>query len=79
LAGDGPSARAPQLARLVKTPPDADDWLHEIKFDGYRIGCRLHRQRPLEGLRTPKQRLTRPALAATLSFAFGNRAQDLTS
>lgn len=26
-----------QLATLVKSPPDTDDWLHEIKFDGYRI------------------------------------------
>ncbi len=30
----------PQLATLVKTPPAGDEWLHEIKFDGYRIGCR---------------------------------------
>src|SRR5262245_18033918 len=29
----------PQLATLVKTPPEGDRWLHEIKFDGYRIGC----------------------------------------
>ena len=30
---------APQLATLVGTPPEGDQWLHEIKFDGYRIGC----------------------------------------
>jgi bifunctional non-homologous end joining protein LigD len=24
----------PQLAALVKKPPDGSDWLHEIKFDG---------------------------------------------
>jgi bifunctional non-homologous end joining protein LigD len=29
----------PQLASLVKTPPSGDQWLHEIKLDGYRIGC----------------------------------------
>jgi len=29
----------PQLASLVKTPPSGDEWLHEIKLDGYRIGC----------------------------------------
>jgi bifunctional non-homologous end joining protein LigD len=29
----------PQLATLVKTPPAGDLWLHEIKYDGYRIGC----------------------------------------
>ena len=31
----------PQLATLVKTPPDGDDWLHEIKYDGYRMGCAI--------------------------------------
>ncbi len=34
--GKRPSFRAVQLATLFKTPPDGDDWLHEIKFDGYR-------------------------------------------
>jgi ATP-dependent DNA ligase len=27
----------PQLTKLVDTPPEGSDWLHEIKFDGYRI------------------------------------------
>jgi bifunctional non-homologous end joining protein LigD len=27
----------PQLAELVDQPPAGDDWIHEIKFDGYRI------------------------------------------
>ena len=31
----------PQLATLVKQPPRGAEWLHEIKFDGYRIGCRI--------------------------------------
>jgi bifunctional non-homologous end joining protein LigD len=31
----------PQLAQLVKEPPDGDEWLHEMKYDGYRIGCRI--------------------------------------
>ncbi|HZI77937.1 MAG TPA: non-homologous end-joining DNA ligase [Vicinamibacterales bacterium] len=31
----------PQLATLVKRPPDGDDWLHEIKYDGYRMGCAI--------------------------------------
>jgi bifunctional non-homologous end joining protein LigD len=31
----------PQLARLVTDPPDGDEWLHEMKYDGYRIGCRI--------------------------------------
>ena len=32
---------SPQLATLVKAPPSGDLWLHEIKYDGYRIGCRI--------------------------------------
>ena len=31
----------PQLATLVATPPSGDEWLHEIKYDGYRIGARV--------------------------------------
>jgi bifunctional non-homologous end joining protein LigD len=34
-------AYAPQLARLVKAAPEGDEWLHEMKYDGYRIGCRI--------------------------------------
>ena len=33
----------PQLATLVKVPPDGDAWVHELKFDGYRMLCRLER------------------------------------
>ncbi|MBI3128533.1 MAG: DNA ligase D [Candidatus Tectomicrobia bacterium] len=36
-----PSRLAPQLATLVPKVPEGDGWLHEIKFDGYRILCRL--------------------------------------
>jgi len=31
----------PQLATLVDRAPAGDDWLHEVKFDGYRIECRI--------------------------------------
>jgi bifunctional non-homologous end joining protein LigD len=31
----------PQLATLVNSVPAGNEWLHEIKFDGYRILCRL--------------------------------------
>lgn len=33
----------PQLATLVKLPPQGDQWLHEVKFDGYRMICWLNR------------------------------------
>jgi bifunctional non-homologous end joining protein LigD len=32
-----PRFRPPQLATLAIEPPDGPDWLHEIKFDGYRV------------------------------------------
>ncbi|MFO7963019.1 MAG: DNA ligase D [Desulfobacterales bacterium] len=32
-----PRKAAPQLATLVKSVPENDDWLHEVKYDGYRI------------------------------------------
>src|SRR6188768_859598 len=31
----------PQLALLVKAPPEGDDWLHELKLDGFRIGVAI--------------------------------------
>jgi bifunctional non-homologous end joining protein LigD len=36
-----PAFFRPQLATLVKESPDGDEWLHEIKYDGYRIGCMI--------------------------------------
>jgi bifunctional non-homologous end joining protein LigD len=35
----------PQLTQLVKTAPEGSDWLHEIKFDGYRMHAHLDRSR----------------------------------
>ena len=31
----------PQLATLVREPPSGAEWLHELKFDGYRMICHL--------------------------------------
>jgi ATP-dependent DNA ligase len=33
----------PQLTQLVDAAPEGDEWLHEIKFDGYRMHARLDR------------------------------------
>jgi hypothetical protein len=33
----------PQLTQLVDEAPDGPEWLHEIKFDGYRMHARLDR------------------------------------
>jgi bifunctional non-homologous end joining protein LigD len=32
-----------ELATLVDAAPPGDDWLHEIKFDGYRMLCRVEK------------------------------------
>jgi len=31
----------PQLARLAEHPPGGSDWVHEVKFDGYRMQLRV--------------------------------------
>ena len=33
----------PQLTKLVDQAPEGPGWLHEIKFDGYRMHARLDR------------------------------------
>jgi bifunctional non-homologous end joining protein LigD len=38
-------AYVPQLATLVRAPPSGDRWVHEIKYDGYRIGCVIDKDR----------------------------------
>src|ERR1700732_3156582 len=38
-----PSWIRPQLTELVDVAPDGPEWLHEIKFDGYRMHARLDR------------------------------------
>jgi len=40
-----PATLEPQLATLVKEPPRGDDWLHEMKLDGYRILARVEKGR----------------------------------
>ncbi|HEY2105237.1 MAG TPA: DNA ligase D [Candidatus Binataceae bacterium] len=36
-----PDFIAPQLCRLATRPPSGEQWLHEVKFDGYRIQLRV--------------------------------------
>jgi bifunctional non-homologous end joining protein LigD len=36
-----PTSLSPMLATLVDAIPTGDEWLHEIKFDGYRMLCRI--------------------------------------
>jgi len=41
VRGPLPRTQPLALAMVVETPPDGDDWLHEIKHDGYRIVARI--------------------------------------
>lgn len=34
-----PALVEPQLAQLAKRVPSGDEWIHEIKYDGYRLMC----------------------------------------
>jgi bifunctional non-homologous end joining protein LigD len=36
-----PKFVAPQLCRLVEQPPSGASWVHEVKFDGYRLQLRV--------------------------------------
>lgn len=36
-----PEKLVAELATLVSSPPNGSEWLHEIKFDGYRMFCRI--------------------------------------
>lgn len=47
-----PQFVAPELARLVAAPPAGSDWVHETKFDGYRMQIRVEKHRAV--LRTRK-------------------------
>jgi len=40
-----PDFIAPQLARLVQNPPKTGNWVHEVKFDGYRLQMRVEKGR----------------------------------
>jgi bifunctional non-homologous end joining protein LigD len=49
-----PDFVAAQLCRLVDRPPEGENWVHEAKFDGYRMQLRVERAsatlRPRKGL-----------------------------
>jgi bifunctional non-homologous end joining protein LigD len=47
-----PDFIAPQLCRVASRPPAGNDWVHEVKFDGYRLQLRIQNGRA--SLRTRK-------------------------
>jgi bifunctional non-homologous end joining protein LigD len=46
-----PATLKPQLATLVDTAPQGDDWSYEIKFDGYRVLARIDRHATKQAVR----------------------------
>ncbi len=40
-----PAHQEVELATLADSAPSGDDWIHEIKFDGYRMLCRLEKRK----------------------------------
>ncbi|MGH8713111.1 MAG: DNA ligase D, partial [Casimicrobiaceae bacterium] len=63
-----PDLIEPQLATAAKSPPTGPAWVHEIKYDGYRMLCRIAQQQACMVSRTAKD-WTRdfPALARVLA------------
>ncbi|MEO5572928.1 MAG: DNA ligase D, partial [Gammaproteobacteria bacterium] len=49
-----PALLKPQLATLVKAAPSGAGWLHEIKYDGYRMLCRVRNGKAAFFSRTEK-------------------------
>jgi bifunctional non-homologous end joining protein LigD len=63
-----PDTLSPQLATLVEAAPEGDEWLHEIKFDGYRILARIARGEARLLSRTGKDWTAQfPAIAEALA------------
>jgi bifunctional non-homologous end joining protein LigD len=66
---------SPQLATLVKEPPDGDGWLHEVKFDGYRMIAMLSRGKVRIWSRNQKDWTARfPAISTALAALKVNEA-----
>jgi DNA ligase D-like protein (predicted ligase) len=58
----------PQLSKLVEKAPTGDKWVHEIKFDGYRMAARIDRGKVQLLTRSGLDWTTKyPATAASLA------------
>jgi bifunctional non-homologous end joining protein LigD len=69
-----PTSLEPQKATLVAAAPSGDDWLHELKYDGYRMLAGLADRRVRLGTRSGLDWTERlPSLAGELEL-FGSRA-----
>jgi len=67
-AGAAPAELEPQKATLVERAPEGEAWLHELKFDGYRLLASVARRRVRLTTRNGKDWTERmPSLAGELS------------
>lgn len=73
-----PARIDPQLLASAKAAPEGDGWLHEIKYDGYRLLCRLEHGRARLFSRPGRDWTAElPALAAAMEgFGVGSAWLD---
>ncbi len=62
-----PADPRPSLAHAAEEAPDGPDWVHEIKYDGYRLLARTSAERC--GSRPERARLNRKISDARPAFA----------
>jgi hypothetical protein len=67
----------PQLTQLVDAAPEGDPWLHEIKFDGYRMHARLDRGAVRLLTRTDEMTVLRTAHAYETATSWRHRRPSL--
>lgn len=71
-----PDFIAPQLATLVERPPAAEGWVHEIKFDGYRMQLRIEAGKATLKTRTGLDWTARFAALATAASSLPDAIID---
>src|SRR5262249_12850750 len=59
-----PEAPRPELATLVDQAPEGEDWIHEIKYDGYRLVASVRQGRATLLTRTGQDWTERFAMVA---------------
>ena len=73
-----PDFVSPQLATLVDKPPSGDEWLHELKFDGYRLLCHLNGKEVRFWTRNQKDWTTKFAGLGKAAKALGAKGWTVT-
>ena len=76
----------PQLCKTLSRPPQGDDWVHEIKFDGYRMQLRvedgaatLRTRKGLDWTGQVSRRRRRPRLACPTASSTARSWRSMTA